>query len=274
MTAVKKTRNPFIAALLSLFASGLGQIYNGTGALGLVLFLISIALSFLWAVPGWLHHFIGLAALVIVMTVFRLSVIVHAFIQARRIRENELKKYQKLSVYAFFIIISIGLNFVLPKTRLSSLLGISPYKVASASMMPTVHKDDFLIADPRAYDSQMPQRGDLIVFIYPGDLSKQYLMRVIALEGETVEIKNKQVFIANEPLQETYKVHQDIAVDNRRDNFGPLKIPAGRCFVLGDKRDNSYDGRFWGALPLANVKGKALYVYWAKDKKRIGLTLK
>ena len=130
------------------------------------------------------------------------------------------------------------------------------------------------MADPRAYDSHMPQRGDLIVFIYPGDLSKQFLMRVIAIEGETVEIKNKQVFIDNEPLQETYKVHQDIAVDNRRDNFGPLKILAGHCFVLGDNRDNSYDGRFWGALPLANVKGKALYVYWAKDKKRIGLTLK
>jgi signal peptidase I len=59
-----------------------------------------------------------------------------------------------------------------------------------------------------------------------------------------------------------------------RDNFGPLKIPAGHCFVLGDNRDNSYDSRFWGALPLSNVKGQALYVYWAKDKKRIGLTLK
>jgi len=274
MTAVKKTRNPFIATLLSLFASGLGQIYNGTGALGLVLFLILIALPFLWAVLGWLHHFIGLAALVIVMTVFWLFVIVHAFIQARRIRENELKKYQKLGVYAFFIIISIGLTNFVPQKTWISLLGISPFKFATTSMMPTVHKDDFLMADPRAYDSHMPQRGDLIVFIYPGDLSKQFLMRVIAIEGETVEIKNKQVFIDNEPLQETYKVHQDIAVDNRRDNFGPLKILAGHCFVLGDNRDNSYDGRFWGALPLANVKGKALYVYWAKDKKRIGLTLK
>ena len=274
MTAVKKTRNPFIAALLSLFASGLGQIYNGTGALGLVLFLILIALPFLWAVLGWLHHFIGLAALVIVMTVFWLFLIVHAFIQARRIRENELKKYQKLGVYAFFIIISIGLTNFVPQKTWISLLGISPFKFATTSMMPTVHKDDFLMADPRAYDSHMPQRGDLIVFIYPGDLSKQFLMRVIAIEGETVEIKNKQVFIDGQPLQESYKIHEDSAVDNSRDNFGPLRIPARHCFVLGDNRDNSNDSRFWGALPLADVKGRALYVYWAKDKTRIGLTLK
>jgi signal peptidase I len=99
-------------------------------------------------------------------------------------------------------------------------------------------------------------------------------MRVIAIEGETVEIKNKQVFIDGQPLQESYKVHEDSAMDNSRDNFGPLRIPAGHCFVLGDNRDNSNDSRFWGALPLANVKGQALYVYWAKDKKRIGLTLK
>ena len=99
-------------------------------------------------------------------------------------------------------------------------------------------------------------------------------MRVIALEGETVEIKNKQVFIGNEPLQESYKVHEDIVIDNSRDNFGPLKIPAGHCYVLGDNRDNSSDSRYWGTLPLAHIKGKALYIYWTKDIKRIGLTLK
>jgi signal peptidase I len=274
MTAVKKTRNPFIAAFLSLFASGLGQIYNGAGALGLIFLLISIALPLLWAVSGWPRHFIGLATLAIGTTVFWLFVIVHAFIQARRIRETELKKYQRPAIYAFFVILSVGLTIFVPVRTWISFLGVSPFKFATTSMMPTIHKDDFLMTDPKAYDNQAPQRGDLIVFIYPRDPSKRFLMRVIAIEGETVEIKNKQVFIGGQPLQESYKIHEDSAVDNSRDNFGPLRIPAGRCFVLGDNRDNSNDSRFWGVLPLANVKGQALYVYWANDKKRIGLTLK
>jgi signal peptidase I len=270
VTAEKKTRNPFIAALLSLLASGLGQIYNGKGALGLVFFLISIALPFLWGVSGWPRHFTGLVAFVIADIVFWLFIIVYAFIQARRIRETKLKKYQTPGVYAFFIILSLSLMIFFPARIWMSSLGVSPYKMATASMMPTLQKDDFLMTDPKAYDDQAPKRGDLVVFEYPPDPTKQFLMRIIAFEGETVEIKNKQLFIDGEPLQESYKVHEDIAMDNIRDNFGPLKIPAGYCFVLGDNRDNSYDGRYWGALPLANVIGKALYIYWTKDKKKIG----
>jgi len=274
MTASKKMRNPFIAALLSLLAPGLGQIYNGKGTLGIVFFVLSAALPFLWGLAGWPRHFSGLVALVLAAGVFWLFVIVHAFIQARRIRETELKKYQTTAVYAFLIILSIGSIFVPAKIWMTSLLGVSPYRWTTDSMMPTLEKGDFLMTNPKAYNDQAPQRGDLVVFDYPRDPTKQFLMRVIAVEGETVEINKKQVFIADEPLQESYKVHQDVAIDNSRDNFGPLKISAGHCFVLGDNRDNSLDSRFWGALPLANVKGKALYIYWAKDKKRIGLTPK
>lgn len=273
MTAEKKKRNPFIAALLSLLVPGLGQIYNGKGVLGIIFFVFSVSLPFLRGLAGWPRHFSGFMALVLAVFVFWLFVIVHAFIQARRGRETELKKYQTLGVYVFFIILYLGLMNFSARIWMTSL-GVSPYRLATASMMPTLQKDDFLMTDPKGFSDQAPKRGDLVVFEYPRDPTKQFLMRVIALEGETVEIKNKQVFIGNEPLQESYKVHEDIVIDNSRDNFGPLKIPAGHCFVLGDNRDNSNDSRYWGTLPLANLKGKALYIYWAKDKKRIGLTLK
>lgn len=274
MTAKKKKRNPFLAGLLSLLFTGLGQVYNGKAGLGIAFFLISGALFLLWGVLGWPHHFIGLVAYAIVGIVLWLFIAVHAFIQARRMRETELKRYQKTAVYAFFIIISLGSIFVPARRWMSPFLGISPYKMATASMLPTLQKDDCLVANPRAYRSRAPKRGDLIIFEYPRDPTKHFVMRVIATEGETVEIKNKQVFIDGEPLQESYKVQEDAAMVDARDNFGPLKIPAGHCFVLGDNRDNSNDGRYWGALPLANVKGQALYIYWAKDNKRIGLTLK
>ena len=274
MTAEKKKRNPFIAGLLSLLFTGLGQVYNGRAGLGIIFFIISGALFLLWGVLGWPHHFMGLVAYAIVDIALWLFIAVHAFIQARRMGETELKRYQKTAVYAFFIIISLGSIFVPARMWMSPFLGISPYKKATVSMMPTLQKDDFLMTNPRAYRSQAPRRGDLIIFEYPQDPTKQFVMRVIAIEGETVEIKNKQVFINGEPLQEPYAIHEDTAMDSTRDNFGPLQIPAGHCFVLGDNRDNSNDSRFWGALPLANIKGRALYIYWAKDKKRIGLTLK
>jgi signal peptidase I len=283
VTTEKRTRNPFIAALLSLLVPGLGQIYNGKGTLGLVFFLISIALPFLWGVSGWPRHFTGLVAFVIAAIVFWLSIVVHAFIQAPRIRQTELKKYQTTPVYAFFIILSLGL-MIFPARIWMSSPGVSPYKIATASMMPTLQQGDCLMTDPKAYNGQAPNRGALVVFSYPRDPTKQFLMRVIATAAETVEINNKQVVIDGEPLQESYKIHIDPHINTKgdlhnyedviRDNYGPVTVPPGHCFVMGDNRDNSMDSRFWGFLPLANVKGQALYVYWAKDKQRIGLTLK
>jgi signal peptidase I len=274
MTTEMRKRNPFIAGLLSLLAPGLGQIYNGKGALGLVFFIIYIALPFFWAVTGWPRHFIGLVALAIATIAFCLFTIVHAFIQARGIKETGLRKYQTIPVYAFIIILSLGLAILVPARIWMSPLGLSPYRIVTATMMPALHQGDLLMADLKAYRAQAPKRGDLVVFEYPRDLTKRFIMRVIALEGDSVEIKNKQVFIDGEPLEESYRIHEDSAVDESRDSFGPLKIPASHCFVLGDNRDNSNDSRFWGALPLANVKGQALYIYWAKDKKRIGLVPK
>lgn len=284
MTAEKRTRNPFIAALLSLLAPGLGQIHNGKGALGLVFFLVSFALPFLWGVSGWPRHFSGFVAYVIAAIIFWLFIIVHAFIQARRIRETELKKYQTTGVYVFFIIISLGLTIFVPARIWMSSLGVSPYKFSTASMMPTLQMDDLLMTNPKAYDGPAPKRGALVVFVYPRDPTKQFLKRVIATEGETIEINNKQVVIDGEPLQESYKIHVDTHINTKsdssnyedviRDNYGPVTVPPGHCFVMGDNRDNSMDSRFWGFLPLANIKGQALYIYWAKDIKRIGGTLK
>jgi signal peptidase I len=152
MTAKKKTRIPFIAALLSLLASGLGQIYNGKGALGIVFFAFFIALPFLWGLAGWPRHFIGLVAFVIAAIVFWLFIIVHAFIQACRIRETELKKYQTPGVYAFFIVLYLGLMLFPARIWMTSL-GVSPYRWATASMMPTLQEGDFLMTDPKAYSA-------------------------------------------------------------------------------------------------------------------------
>ncbi|NTV82048.1 MAG: signal peptidase I [Candidatus Aminicenantes bacterium] len=273
MTVQNKKRNPFIAVFLSLLAPGAGQIYNGRGALGIVLLAVPVALPVLWGWAGWARRFSGFVAFILAGVAVWLFAIVHAFIQARRAKETGLKRYQRTVVYALVVIVSIGSAVLLFGTR-RTLASVSPYRIVSPSMMPAIQTGDLLMTDPKAYAGHGPQRGDLVVFVYPRDPAKQFVDRVIALEGETIEIKDKQVFVAGQPLQEPYKIHQDSGLDSERDSFGPFTVPAGHCFVLGDNRDNSLDGRYWGALPLANLRGKALYVYWAKDKKRIGLALK
>jgi signal peptidase I len=122
------------------------------------------------------------------------------------------------------------------------------------------------------------QRGDVIVFKWPKELDKDFVKRVIALEGEKIEIKDKQVYINDEPIIEDYKVHIDEQVYTRseyyryddliRDNFGPQIVPPGHVFAMGDNRDNSSDSRYWGVLPLDYIKGRPWVIYFSYQAER------
>jgi signal peptidase I len=115
-------------------------------------------------------------------------------------------------------------------------------------------------------------RGDVIVFRYPHDPRQDYVKRVIGLPGETVKIANKVVYVkkAGEegfvPLLEPYSNHRDPGgVPPGLDNFGPVTVPDGQYFVMGDNRDNSLDSREWGYVPRAAIVGRGLMVYWSID---------
>jgi signal peptidase I len=118
------------------------------------------------------------------------------------------------------------------------------------------------------------QRGDILVFKYPQEPERDFIKRVIGLPGETLEVREKRLYIDGVKLDEPYLQGQmrvlqpeAIALD-RRDNFGPVAVPAGHYFMMGDNRDNSADSRFWGPLPHANVKGKAMIIYWSYENSR------
>jgi signal peptidase I len=122
-------------------------------------------------------------------------------------------------------------------------------------------------------------RGHVVVFKYPEDPARDFIKRVIGLPGETVEIRDKTVLIDGTPLAEPYArfleppLRRDdpeyvFRADGPRDNWGPKQVPKGELLVLGDNRDNSRDGRFWGFLPEDQVKGRALLVYWSYEAAR------
>jgi len=117
------------------------------------------------------------------------------------------------------------------------------------------------------------RRQDIIVFKYPENLSKDFVKRAIGLPGDKIEIKRKQVFVNDVPLSEPYKYHSDPqtydpsegASDAQRDNFGPVTVPSDCLFAMGDNRDNSFDSRYWGFAPLANLKGRPWIIYFSYE---------
>ena len=162
---------------------------------------------------------------------------------------------------------------------------VQAFQIPSGSMEPTLLVGDFLLVNKFIYarpidsfeaavmPSRELKRKDIIVFKYPRDLSKDFVKRVIALEGEKIEIKNKQVFINDRPIDEPYKVHNDSQIfekgnyyqydDVIRDNYGPVVVPPGHLFAMGDNRDNSLDSRYWSFVPLSYVKGRPWVIYFS-----------
>ena len=201
--------------------------------------------------------------------------------------ENQEKKKREKSVFReYFELIAETAVFVF----FVMTFVVQAFQIPTGSMEPTLLIGDFLLVNKLVYASTassieekiLPRkairRQDIVVFKWPNDLTKDFVKRVIGLPGEKIEIKNKQVFVNDKPLDEKYKVHNDSQIiskndyyhydDTIRDNFGPVTVPAGHIFVMGDNRDNSGDSRYWGFLPLTYVKGRPWMIYFSYRAER------
>ena len=161
---------------------------------------------------------------------------------------------------------------------------IQAFRIPSESMVPTLLKGDFLFVNKFEYGPKIPfthlrlpgirgpRRGDVIVFQYPRNPHQDFIKRCIATGGQTIEIRNKQVIVDGDTLNEPYAIKTDPSVRppgfEPRDNFGPYTVPPGDLFMMGDNRDNSNDSRYWGTLPMDLVKGRAMFLYWSWDADR------
>lgn len=125
--------------------------------------------------------------------------------------------------------------------------------------------------DATVFAMTLPKRGDVIVFKYPEDETKDFIKRVIGTPGDTIEIKDKEVYVNQVALHESYVIHQDPMIFPRgsqpRDSLGPIVVPQGDYFVMGDNRDQSLDSRFWGFVKADKIEGRAFRIYWSCDAK-------
>jgi signal peptidase I len=150
------------------------------------------------------------------------------------------------------------------------LFVVSAYRVNSGSMADSLLEGDYIFVNKLAYKygGKTPQLDDIIVFKYPNNPDKDFIKRVVALPGQTVQVADKVLYVDGQvaPVPEGTKFTDQKVLPGDlsfRDNFGPFTVPTGEYFVLGDNRDDSRDSRFWGTVPSANILGKAVFVYWS-----------
>jgi len=152
---------------------------------------------------------------------------------------------------------------------------VQAFKIPSSSMEPTLLIGDHILVNKFIYGVRIPftdarwprftdpARGDVIVFVYPVERNKDFIKRVVAVAGDTIDIRNKKVFVNGKPVTEPYAHHLSNTIEPQRDNLPPVTVPPGHVFAMGDNRDYSHDSRFWGFVPVEDIKGKAFIIYYS-----------
>ena len=196
----------------------------------------------------------------------------------------ETKRKSTFREYAEAIVVALVLALLI------RTFVVQAFKIPSGSMEPTLEIGDHILVNKFIYGIKIPfthlsfgawtqpKRGEVIVFIYPLEPEKDFIKRVIGVPGDTVRIVNKKLYINGVEAQDPHAVYKEDTVlpgdAQKRDNFGPITVPSGKIFVLGDNRDRSLDSRFWGFVPLEEVKGKAFIIYWSWDRQETNVRWK
>ncbi|MFO0898739.1 MAG: signal peptidase I [Pirellulales bacterium] len=284
-------RSPLVAVILSLLATGLGQIYCGHIVRGLVLFLGSLlftpAILMAALLPPSTAVLVGLGLALLGVLGIYIFAIVDALLLARRGRDDfQPQDYNRPLVYALFIL--VGLTYPAGGLYFIRSSGFEAFKIPTASEAPSLLPGDRILVNKSTYQRRFVRRGDEVVFRVPSEPGRNWVKRVIALPGDTVEVKDNLVIVNGQQLprepapraslgaaaqeiqgelfEETnagrrYRIL--LAADSRPlPDYAQAKVPEGACFVLGDNRNNTRDSRTLGFVALGDLLGDVQYRYW------------
>ena len=278
--AVSNIQKPWLAVLLSFLFPASGYWYCGKLVRGILVYLSAAVignLAFAFLVFSDLRP-VNVVGFVLLCIATQLFILIDTYSTAKATRENLVSPlFGKWYFHSAVILAGAVLSFYV-----TPVFGnYEGFEITSGSMENTIMLNDHILADLSAYGTEDPQINDLVIFIFPPRPDHNLIQRCIAGPGQTVEIVNKTVYVDNRPIDDPeYSKHTDPGAQrpgsegSPRDNFGPLKVPDGHYFMLGDNRDHSYDSRFWGTVPRDLIIAKPFRVYLSSDFDRIGLTLR
>jgi len=295
MTPSPHVRHPWVAILLTQVMPGLGQVYCGQMGKGLVIIfmtsmfaLLSLAALAYCATAGTV---LLLVAALLPLEVVWLVATVDSFLIARRTRPDyQLRDYNRQYVYVLLVLIG-SLSCVAYSFNVRAKF-LEPFYLPTTSCYPTFIPGDRVLANKLAYDCGEPQRGDVIVFHRPDNRRAKAIKRIVALPGDTVEIKDGQLYVNGSKCgrqdlgartvrsgerevtgrvwqesngQATYPVFVSAADEGKTKDFPLLKVPEYHCFVLSDDRNFTPDSRQFGPIQVTSIVGRVDYLYWPAD---------
>ncbi|EGB14336.1 signal peptidase I [Pseudodesulfovibrio mercurii] len=256
----EKPRNPWLAMVLSLVAVGLGQVYNGQWRKGVGFYVAEIILA-LFMILFW-ADFAAMLLCVSILLGYNLFAAGEAFATARRLSGYTLKPCNRWWVYLLCLAVSLGSGAVFEQIVKGWFF--MAYQVPSASMLPTIRVGDHFMVEVLEPGDAL-ERGEIVIFSLPETNGRDFVKRVVGLPGETVEIRERKVFIDGTPLNEPYVFHSKEDFLPLRDTFGPVVLGPDEYFLMGDNREDSYDSRWLGPVRRERITGRAGYIYLPGD---------
>lgn len=262
---LEKPRRPWLAAILSLLGGPVGQIYAGEVRRSVILWTIGTVLSVLLiaAAVSLPVGRLGLVGLLLLVAIgYPVFLAIDAYRVSKRNRYQSLKFYQRWWAYAGALLLFLMANSIVSETTRAYLA--EGFVVPGHAMSPTIMADERILVD-KLWAPDSLQRNDLVVFHGTAPAPAIYIKRAIGLPGDEITIRDERVLINGEEWHDPHAVFEgEFPPIDGLANYGPVRIPAGSAFLLGDNRRRSYDSRMHGPIPLARIVGKARVIYWSR----------
>jgi len=269
MNKVNKKRSKLIAVLSTILFPGLGHMYAGRLKNGLIFSIFPLLFVVFLSWTGIIFYFTGFLFALVSIVLYLIIALVHITIVIRKYSYFSLKRYNRWYYYLFYVLAIGTVSFYVTENR-ESLTGYMSYHVLAGGMGPAIQPGDYIVVDAKY---RKPVIGDVIVFLELKTRKIRYVKRVAALGGDTIKIENGGVF-TNGQFNEKLKVDRE---KRRRPYSRSMKerlIAKNHVFVIGDFRDNSNDSRFFGSIPIEDIRGKVKYIWYSNNTARIGQTVR